>query len=165
MIRNLFVLAFFLSASLFHTVSATPPARAHADMVVLKAWLQVSNGVTHDVIVEVEVNGVTDWGRPDRNGRVELALPANQVAMIHFRKPGHLTKSVRVDTHYAQDGTFKGKQRSISFDVVLEGNESHPGMAYAGPVGSINFLADAGDMAVSTDERLIPASRQQSIVF
>lgn len=159
------LLAPFLFMAVLGTASANPPARSGPDRVSLTAWLQVSNGITQDVIVEVEVNGTKDWGRPTKEGRIELDLPANEVAMIHFRKPGHLTKSVKVDTHNLSQGEYKGKRRNIDFEVVLEASADQPGLAYAGPVGTITFTADAGEMTVETDVRLIPVIRQQSIVF
>lgn len=164
MIRNLLSLSLLFTLATY-TVSANPPARSSADQVVLNAWLQVADGITHDVIVEVEVNGVKDWGRPDMDGRVEFVLPANEVAMLHFRKAGHLTKTVKVDTRNMQDGPYKGKRRSINFEVVMERTSDQPGMAYAGPVGTITFEAGDGEMTVETDTRLVPAVRQQSIVF
>ncbi|MCO6483409.1 MAG: hypothetical protein J5I62_11530 [Flavobacteriales bacterium] len=165
MIRNLLTAALLISASIFNTLSAGPPARTSDDKLVLKAWLQVADGVARDVIVEVEVNGVKGWGRANQEGRVECVLPANEVAMIHFRKAGHITKSVRVDTHHAQAGEYKGKTRSIDFGVVLVPSAEQPGLVYAGPVASIAFSAEGGGMTVETDSRLVPAGRQQSIVF
>lgn len=148
------------------SLHATPPPRSAMDRVALTAWLQVAEGSVHDVIVEVEVNGNSDWGRPNAEGRVELELPANEVAMIHFRKPGHLTKSVKVDTHNLNDGTFKGKRRSIDFGVELVAEKEHPGLAYAGPVASIAFHSGDGELLVDTNTHLVPANhRQQSIVF
>ena len=167
MIRRLstFALAIGLSILGAASVSANPPARTASDKVALYAWLQVANGTAQDVIVEVEVNGVKDWGRPNQDGRVEFVLPTNEVALIHFHKPGHISKSVKVDTHNMQAGAFKGKRRSIDFGVVLEPASEQPGLVYAGPVASIGFDATAGEMTVETDTRLVPAARQQSIVF
>lgn len=144
---------------------AAPPPTTLMHTVALTAWLDAGDGHAQDIIVEVEVDGNKDWGRANENGRVDLMLPADVVAVIHFRKPGHLTKSLAVDTHNMNDGTFKGKQRSFSFAVALEPNKELDGMAYAGPVGSIAFDKGGGCLVVEHDQHLVPMNRQQKVVF
>lgn len=162
--RHLVSLLVLLLPFIQTTVWAAPPSLSPIDRVALTAWLQVPGGSMDGVIVEVEVDGQKDWGRPDEHGRLELQLPKDQVALIHFRKSGLLAKSIKVDTHNLQDGAYKGKRRSINFGVELEAMDACMGLAYAGPVGSIAFAPGTGNMAVETDLRLVP-ERQQSIVF
>ena len=145
------------------SVAAPPPALRNT--VALTAWLDAEDGLARDIMVEVEVNGNKDWGRASENGRVDLLLPADVVAVILFKKPGHITKSLSVDTHYLNDGTFKGKQRSFSFAVTLEPSNTEEEMAYAGPVGSIAFDKDLGSLVVEHDQHLVPENRQQKVVF
>lgn len=145
------------------STAAPPPAIMNT--VALTAWLDAADGHASDIIVEVEVDGNKDWGRANEEGRVDLMLPADVVAVIHFRKPGHLTKSLSVDTHNMNDGAFKGKQRNFSFAVALEPTAAVAGMTYAGPVGSIAFAKDGGDLIVEHDQHLIPENRQQKVVF
>lgn len=147
-----------------HAVAAPPPA-AYMNQVALTAWLDIEGGQTADVIVEVVVNGTKDWGRPDESGRVDLMLPGDAVALISFRKPGHLTKTVSVDTHNMEAGDFKGKQRSLTFGVKLDMVKENEGLVYAGPVGVLAFNATDGDLLVEHDQQLVPERQQKSVVF
>lgn len=144
---------------------AAPPPSVHMNQVALTAWLDVESGTATDVIVEVHVNGTKDWGRPDENGRVDLLLPANAVALISFRKPGHLTKTVSVDTHNLEVGAFKGKQRSLTFGVKLDAVKVNEGLVYAGPVGVLAFNAADGEVVVEHDQQLVPERQQGTVVF
>ena len=139
------------------TVQAAPPPAAPTDLAVT-AWMDLG-----DVIVEVNVNGTKDWGRPDADGRVDLVLPADAVALIHFRKAGHLTKTVSVDTHNMSDASFNGRRHSISFGVRMDATASED-LAYAGPVGSIAFDLTSGELLIEQDQHLVPV-RQQTVVF
>ena len=143
---------------------AAPPPAAYMNQVTLTAWLDVDGGLATDVIVEVDVNGTKDWGRPDDKGRVDLVLPADAVAMISFRKPGHLTKMVSVDTHNMEAGAFKGKQRNLAFGVKLDAITDNEGLVYAGPVGVLAFAAN-GDVMVEHDQQLVPERQQKTVVF
>jgi len=143
--------------------AALPPSAPMND-VALTAWMDLTDGTANGVIVEVNVNGTKDWGRPDENGRVDLMLPANAVALIHFRKPGHLTKTVSVDTHNMRNSSFKGGKHSLSFGVKLEPDTDKEGLAYAGPVATITFDAASGDLVIEQEQYLVPV-RQQKVVF
>lgn len=156
-------LVFLVGFFSFQRASALPPD-APIDHVALTAWMDMADGTVTDVIVEVNVNGVKDWGRPDADGRVDLMLPADAVALIHFRKPGHLTKTVSVDTHNMSKNSFKGKKASLSFGVKLDPVSDKEGLVYAGPVGSITFDALNGDLMVEQAQFLVPV-RQQKVVF
>ncbi len=143
---------------------AAPPPAAYINQIALTAWLDLDDGSATDVIVEVDVNGTKDWGRPDDNGRVDLMLPADAVALISFRKPGHLTKTVSVDTHNTEAGAFKGKQRNLTFGVKLDAITDNGGLVYAGPVGVLAFAAN-GDVMVEHDQQLVPERQQKTVVF
>lgn len=144
---------------------AAPPPVVPMNQVALTAWLDVAGGQATDVIVEVQVNGTMDWGRPDENGRVDLMLPADAVALISFRKPGHRTKMVSVDTHHMETGNFKGKRRNLTFGVKMESVTDHEGLVYAGPVGMLAFNAVNGNLIVERDEHLVPERQQKTVVF
>lgn len=144
---------------------AAPPPAANMDQVALTAWLDLSGGNSSDVIVEVHVNGTKDWGRPDADGRVDLMLPADAVALISFRKPGHLTKTVSVDTHNMEAGNFKSKQRSLTFGVKLDAITDYEGLVYAGPVGVLAFNSADGGLMVEHDQQLVPERQQKTVVF
>ncbi len=144
--------------------AAALPMAAPMEFVSLTAWMDMTDGNASDVIVEVNVNGVKDWGRPDEDGRVDLMLPADAVTLIHFRKPGHLTKTVSVDTHNMRDSSFKNKKQGLSFAVKLEEDTNKEGLAYAGPVGTIAFDAATGAVMIEQDHLLVPG-RQQKVVF
>ncbi|MEO7080353.1 MAG: hypothetical protein ABIY71_02460 [Flavobacteriales bacterium] len=156
-------LVFIMGLFTTNQAVALPPA-APLDFVALTAWMDITDGNASDVIVEVNVNGVKDWGRPDEDGRVELMLPADAVTLIHFRKPGHLTKTVSVDTHNMQKTSFKGKKAGLTFGVKLEADTNKEGLAYAGPVGTITFDAATGDVMIDQDHHLVPG-RPQKVVF
>ncbi len=162
--RTAFIcLVFILGLFMANPAVALPPA-APLDYVALTAWMDLTDGNASDVIVEVNVNGVKDWGRPDEDGRVELMLPADAVALIHFRKPGHLTKTVSVDTHNMQKSSFNGKKAGLTFGVKLEADTHKEGLAYAGPVGTIAFDAATGTLMIDQDHHLVPG-RPQKVVF
>lgn len=156
-------LVFFMGLFASQRVAALPPA-APMDHVALTAWMDMSDGNPSDVIVEVNVNGIKDWGRPDEDGRVDLMLPADAVTLIHFRRPGHLTKTVSVDTHNMRDSSFKGKKAGLSFAVKLEPNTDKEDLAYVGPVGIISFDAVSGELMIEQDQHLVPG-RPQKVVF
>jgi hypothetical protein len=139
---------------------AAPHPDPSLDAVSLTAWLWVDDGQIGDVQVEVEVNGKIERGRPEDNGRVELMLPADVVAVVRFIKPGHLTKEVTVDTHHVNDGKFHGKQRHLKFAVVMQALKGLNGQTYPGPVGTLSFDEGGGRLSVSHDKRLVPAPQQ-----
>lgn len=148
----------------YGTTAMALPAEGPTDHVVLTAWMDLGDGNANDVIVEVNVNGTKDWGRPDANGRVELLLPTGAMALIHFRKPGHLTKTVSVDTHNLHEGSAPGKLPALTFGVKLEPDTDKQGLVYAGPVPAISFDAASGAMLVEQNQLLVP-TRKQTVVF
>lgn len=148
----------------YGTQAMALPPDGPADHVTLTAWMDLGDGNASDIIVEVNVNGKKDWGRPDANGRVDLLLPTGALALIHFRKPGHLTKTVSVDTHNLPEGSGPGKLPMLSFGVKLEPDTDKQGLVYAGPVGAISFHAASGAMQVEQNQLLVP-TRQQKVVF
>lgn len=164
-IRNTatFCLAIIAGLLFSNPAAALPPA-APEGLVALTAWMGLDGAYSNDIIVEVNVNGTKDWSRPDLEGRVDLLLPSGAVALIHFRKPGHLTKTVSVDTHNLPESATRSKQPAISFGVKLEPAGDKGGLAYAGPVGSITFDEVSGNMVIAQDQRLVPV-RQQTVVF
>ena len=156
-------LTFLIGLVCSSSVSALPRP-VPLENVALTAWMDITDGTLNDIIVEVNVNGVKDWGRPDADGRVDLMLPSDAVALIHFRKPGHLTKTVTVDTHNMRNGSFKGKKHSLSFSVKLDPVADKEDLAYSGLVGTIFFDAVSGDPVIEQDQHLAPI-RQQKVVF
>lgn len=164
-IRNTVALCLaFIMGLLFSNPATALPPTAPEGHVALTAWMELDGAYSNDIIVEVNVNGTKDWSRPDLEGRVDLLLPSGAVALIHFRKPGHLTKTVSVDTHNLPESATRSKQPAISFGVKLEPVGDKDGLAYAGPVGSIAFDEVSGNMVVVQEQRLVPV-RQQTVVF
>lgn len=141
------------------------PTAAPADFLELTAWMDVADGNVDGVIVEVEVNGTKDWGRPNADGRVDLLLPAEAVAQIHFHKPGCISKTLSVDTHNMQPSSFKGKKPSLSFSVKLDESTNKAGLVYDGVVGTISFDAATGSLAIEQNLHLVPVRQQQKVVF
>lgn len=160
--RHAAVLSFTILLGLFNStlLVATPPPATLRDHVELTAWLDAGSAGTADVIVEVNVNGVMDWSRPAQDGSVELVLPADAVALISFRKDGHRTKTVSVDTHNMQEGAYKGKRRNLTIGVLLDDNSDNEAVGGTSPVGVIAFNAD-GTMAVQHNQKLVPKLRQE----
>ncbi len=92
-------------------------------------------------------------------GHFRVALPAHAQVTLHFRKPGHVEKVVRVDTRNAVDSAKARRlNRNVHFDVVLVPVVELPDMAYDGPVGSISFVRGSGLMTVRHHERLMPVT-------
>ena len=160
--RHTVVISFTILLGLFNStvLMATPPPEALKDHMELTAWLDAGKGSTADIIVEVTVNGTKDWSRPAQDGRVELVLPTDAVALISFRKAGHHTKTVSVDTHNMQEGAYKGKRRNLTIGVLLDPIADHEEPDHASPVGVIAFDAD-GTMAVQHDQKFVPKHRQE----
>lgn len=142
---------------------ALPPA-APAGQLSLTAWMDIADGDMSGVIVEVNVNGTKDWGRPDADGRVDLLLPRDAVALIHFRKPGHITKSLSVDTHNMSAASFNGRQPKLSIGVKLEPGTGTDELTAAVTTGSIAFDPSSGSLLVEQDARML-RSREQKVVF
>ncbi len=142
---------------------ALPPVLTRGELAIT-AWMDLSGGNTNGIIVEVNVNGTKDWSRPDADGRVDLVLPGDAVALIHFRQAGRLTKTVSVDTHNLAARTGKGKQ-TLAFGVKLEPEADHVALAYAGPVASISFDATNGGILMEKDLHMVPARQQKTVVF
>jgi len=153
-------IATFMSVFGGNKLHAAPHPETSTDLVALTAWLWSDDGELGDVQVEVEVNGQIEHGRAEDNGKVELMLPADVVALVRFITPGHLTKEVTVDTHHMHDGNFHGKKRQLKFGVVMEALKDLAGQIYPGPVGSIAFDDGGGCLAVNHDKRHIPAAQQ-----
>lgn len=83
-------------------------------------------------------------------GRFKLSLPADQVHVLRFSKPGCVTKQVRIDTRAACKKDPK-KDRDVEFDVVLHEADGEEAEQYAGAVGDINFHKSNGRMKVQKD--------------
>ncbi|MEO8067187.1 MAG: hypothetical protein ABI599_05805 [Flavobacteriales bacterium] len=84
------------------------------------------------------------------NGHFKLNLPADQVHVLRFSKPGCVTKEVCIDTRSAckKDPT---KDRLVKFEVVLHEADGLVAEEYAGVVGRINFHKSNGRMQVQKD--------------
>lgn len=163
-LRHAVILGAAAFLGLFSNTNAKAvPPESPADHLAVTAWMDVADGNLNGVIVEVNVNGTQDWGRPDADGRVELLLPSNAVAMIHFRKPGHVTKVVSVDTHNMNDASFNGKRPHLSFGVAMEAEQPAEVMAAAPSMGSIAF-DETGDLVIQQAQHLI-RPRGQKVVF
>jgi hypothetical protein len=115
--------------------------------------------------VEVEVNGNVQTMHVSKTGRFSLSLPAGLEAVLRFEHPGHLTKEVLVDTHFARTGEPGKHKRHIRFAVILELECLLNNQHYAGPVGSITFDKEGGCAAVDHNRKLIPWRKNKPMVF
>jgi len=163
LIQRLTAASFFLMAGMLagNNSMAVPPPDSPQEFLALTAWMSSADGNVGNVLVEVDVNGTKDWGRPDADGRIDLLLPADAEAVIHFSKPGHLTKTVTVDTHNMQQGTFRGKRRAVSFGVELVPEAGSATAAAPGAVGVIAFTPADGALLVQGGQHMVPARRQK----
>lgn len=94
------------------------------------------------------------WTTTNITGRFRLRLPRDARFQLHFTKPGHLEKVVKVDTHHAvNDLQARRLNRSVRFDVVLVRSNGMPDQGYDGPVGTISFVRGSGLMKVHHHER------------
>jgi len=163
LLPRLAVASFFLMAGMLagNKSMAVPPPDSPQEFLALTAWMSTADGNVGNVLVEVDVNGTKDWGRPDADGRIDLLLPADAEAVIHFSKPGHLTKTVTVDTHNMQQGAFRGKRRAVSFGVELVPEGATAAAAAPGAVGLIAFTPADGALLVQGGQHTVPARRQK----
>ncbi len=125
----------------------------HADTpenVVIRGWLFTEDHDMSDAQVIVVLNEVSCVRSVLlKNGRFEFELPVGAKARLFFEKPGRLTKEVLVDTRNALNTARARKlNKTVKFDVVLEGVERDAGKVYAGPVGRIGFVNGTGTMKV-----------------
>lgn len=158
--------AFFtLFISLCSTAMAKAPASADQEAVVLTGWLHVEDHSFSGATVAVKVNGAIRDAVVSETGRFTVTLPAGTDALLRFEMPGHLTKEVVVDTHFATLGEPGQRVRRVRFAVVMELERHMAGFRYQGPVGSIGFDQGGGCLAIARDRKLVPARRQATMVF
>jgi hypothetical protein len=162
-IRPAALLALFIT--LCSTAMAKAPVVAAEEAVELTGWLHVEDHSFSGATVAVKVNGAIREAIVSETGRFTVTLPAGTEAVLRFEMPGHLTKEVVVDTHFAQDGVPGQRVRRVRFAVILELERHMAGFRYQGPVGSIGFDQGGGCMAVARERKLVPAKRQATMVF
>jgi hypothetical protein len=144
---------------------AKAPASADQESVVLTGWQHVEDHSFSGATVAVKVNGAIRDAVVSETGRFTVTLPAGTKALLRFEMPGHLTKEVVVDTHFATLGDPGQRVRRVRFAVVLELERHMAGFRYLGPVGSIGFDQGGGCLAIARDRKLVPARRQATMVF
>ncbi len=149
-----------LTALLSALLLAAPFGARALDHVMITGWLTSGEAGQEDAVLSVELEGETClYTLLEADGRFAFSLPVNARAELVFGKPGHLEKRVAVDTHNASgNARARRMNKDVRFEVVLEREEEHPGMAYRGPVGSIIFLNGTGLMKVRFTRRLMAAA-------
>ena len=137
---------------------AAPGNDTTTDKLVLTGWLHMDTLDAQDVVLAVELgDSQCMFAKVQPNGRFEFHVPVNAKARLIFYKPGFITKSVDVDTRNALNTKNAQKtNHKVNFDVILEADDTHRGLAYAGPVGAITFLNGSGLMKVKHDRKMIP---------
>lgn len=136
-------------------LAAPGPADRNA-IIHLTGRLYSADGQLEDAVLVVELEGAHClYAELLDNGRFQMTLPLDSQVRLHFLKPGHLPKVVEVDTRNALN-TPKAERsnRNVDFEVVLESEEQHPGLHYAGPAGAITFVNGTGTMKVQHDLQL-----------
>jgi len=151
--------------ALCSTAMAKAPASADQESVVLTGWQHVEDHSFSGATVAVKVNGAIRDAVVSETGRFTVTLPAGTKALLRFEMPGHLTKEVVVDTHFATLGEPGQRVRRVRFAVVMELERHMAGFRYQGPVGSIGFDQGGGCLAIARDRKLVPARRQATMVF
>ncbi len=147
------------------TQADPPPAPLASGTVEMIGWLHVEALSFDQTTVEVRVGGTVQTATVSRSGRFDVLLPADTEVRMRFEHPGHLSKEVVVDTHYAELGPGGKGHRQLRMGVVLELEKRMGGLAYAGPVGRLAFDAQGGCVAVEHTRRLTPARRNKAVVF
>ena len=163
-IRGLMV-AMIMALALPAAQAARPGAPPAQATVVLTGWLQTHDLNMTDVVVLVEVGETAQQAKVSESGRFVVELPADSEVLLRFEKPGHVAKEVVVDTRHATGVAGFGKQRKVSFGVVLDLERHMGGLTYAGPVGSMTFDAQGGCLAVDHHRQLVPAKDRRTMVF
>lgn len=141
----------------------------HADApenVVIRGWLFTEDHDMSDAQVVVVLNDESCVRSVLlKNGRFEFELPVGAKARLFFEKPGHLTKEVLVDTRNALNTARARKlNKTVKFDVVLEGVDEAAEKIYAVPVGRIGFVNGTGTMKVMHHVEMIPAPHQATLL-
>ena len=86
------------------------------------------------------------------NGAFRVFVPDGRKAALSFSCPGHLTKTVLVETTNASRSTKGlGKDRKVEFDVMLSKSASDRGPGDEHLVGLIRFLNGSGLLKVIYD--------------
>ncbi|HQX29264.1 MAG TPA: hypothetical protein PLX64_02835 [Flavobacteriales bacterium] len=144
---------------------AAPGNETTTDKLVLTGWLHMDTLDAQDVVLAVELgDSECMFAKVQPNGRFEFHVPVNVKARLIFYKPGFITKSVDVDTRNALNTKDAQKaNQKVDFDVILEANDIHRGLEYAGPVGAITFLNGSGLMKVKHDRKMIPVETMAAL--
>jgi hypothetical protein len=145
---------------------APPVGDMNGTAVTLTGWLHVDDAFMADVTLEVDVNGEVRPASVSNSGRFTIDLPAEISATLRFAKPGHVTKTVTVDTHHINDGDFTApRRRQVKLAVIMEQERFMAGLTYAGPVGNLGFEPGGGCVAVHHTRSVTPAKRRTTMEF
>ena len=147
-------------------LAATPATTLDSAIKVsFIGFLHVSDACMDDVVLAVDMNGVSQQVAISKTGRFIMDMPDNTEAVLHFEKPGHVAKDVTVDTHYAGMGWPGQGNRQVKFAVILHPERAMAGLQYPGPVGSIGFDPDNGSLTATHDLTVVPARRKGTMEF
>lgn len=128
-------------------------------LVEITGWLHAHDLDMDDVSVEFVVDGVGKVVTVSGSGRFTVQLPAGTQGVLRFDKPGHQRKEVLIDTRNAEKKISRGRHL-VKFALVLELDRHMGGWVESGPVGSIAFTPEDGDLLVLHTRELV---RQQKV--
>lgn len=101
----------------------------------------------------VEGDSACVWVPVKGSGKFRLDALPDQCYVLRFDQLGSLSKSVRVDTRFAERKVGRGR-REVKFDVMLMPTEEHGDLHYTGPVGRIKFHRSNGRQLVARNYSL-----------
>lgn len=95
-------------------------------------------------------DSVCAWVKLKGKGRFEIESNEDQRYLLRFEQTGSITKTIQVDTRFAER-KIGARKRSIEFDVVMEPVNPNYKFRYTGPVGRIAFHRSNGRQVVEKD--------------
>lgn len=125
-------------------------AKAQGQVIIKGSLYSPEEIISKQNVTLLGANGKETPVAMRSNGRFKLDLPADQVHILRFSKPGCVTKQVRIDTRSACKKDPK-KDRYVEFEVILHEAGDLEAEQYAGAVGEINFHKSNGRMKVRKD--------------
>ncbi|HRH69343.1 MAG TPA: hypothetical protein PLB89_07555 [Flavobacteriales bacterium] len=117
--------------------------------VIVPAHVRTHVDLTMDV-GDTSCVRVTLQGR----GKFRIETSDDELYLLRFEQDGSISKTVQVDTKYAQRKAGVRK-RIVVFDVQLAPVDTVVPLRYAGPVGKIRFHHSNGRMQVERDRHLV----------
>jgi hypothetical protein len=114
------------------------------------------HGTARVVITDMQTPGMA---LDNVSGHFTLDLGLGRSYLLSFEREGMVTKLVYFDTHVPQEEL--GRAFVFPFQVTLFEQGWNGVMAYAGPVGFVQYVLEKRDFVHRTDYRIVPGSPEE----